>query len=305
MLLASIFINPSGEANDASLPHLIRENIQSLRKTHPDLPHRLFGHAELLSFLEEKFSREVVRAFLELKPYAYKADLARYCVMYEYGGIYADLSYFFLRSLPVDARRVLVFRDFMWSSPWDTSNGVFSAPPRHKALGVAIEMVCANVRRAYYGNTPLCPTGPALFGKALATACEPEDLVTGVAGLVSKEMVAKAAQNIELPADQKTHCLILRNGIAAIKRKRMGSPGLSDFGVADAKGYSDLWRARAIYGGGPRASAGLSGETHAAGHDHAGDVHDASLPWSVAEWFDGTPDAPPGFLRRWMSKMKR
>ena len=129
MLLTSIWINSSGEANAASLPPPILENIRSLQKNHPHIPHKLFGTTELLSFLEEKFSREVLSAFLALKPYAYKADLARYCVLHEYGGVYADLSYYFVRPLPMDSRRVVVFRDFMWSSPWDASNGVFFAPP--------------------------------------------------------------------------------------------------------------------------------------------------------------------------------
>lgn len=304
MLLTSIWINSSGDANAASLPYLILENVHSLQKNHPHIPHKLFGYAELFSFIEEKFSQEVLRAFLELKPYAYKADLARYCVLYEYGGIYADLSYYFLRSLPMDARRVVVFRDFMWSSPWDVSNGVFSVPPRHKALEVAIQMVCANVRRGYYGNTPLCPTGPALFGKALATVCEPQDLITGVAGLVGKEMVARAARNIELPSDEKSHCLILRNEIVAIKRKRMGSPGLSDFGVADGNGYSELWRQRAIYSSGVVASEGFKGEAEAADCEGGAGLQ-ASQPWSVAEWFDTTPGAPPGLLRRLMKKFQR
>lgn len=304
MLLTSIWINSSGEANAASLPPPILENIHSLQKNHPHIPHKLFGTTELLSFLEEKFSREVLSAFLALKPYAYKADLARYCVLHEYGGVYADLSYYFVRPLPMDSRRVVVFRDFMWSSPWDVSNGVFFAPPKHKALEIAIQMVCANVRRGYYGNTPLCPTGPALFGKALATVCEPQDIVTGVAGLVSKEMVAGAARNIELPPDEKSHCLILRNELLALKRKRMGSPGLSDFGVADVSGYSDLWRQRAIYSSGVVASESFHGEAEAADGEEEAGMH-ASLPWSVAEWFETSPGAPPGFLRRLMKRLQR
>ena len=302
--MTSIFLSPSGLADEEPLPPLILENIRSLQKRHPRIPHKLFGQAELTAFIEQKFSSEVVNAFVQLKPLAYKADLARYCVMYEHGGVYADLSYYFLRSLPVDAHRVIVFRDFMWSSPWDTSNGVFSAPPRHRVFETAIQMVCANVRRGYYGNTPLCPTGPALFGKALAMVCEPEDIVTGVAGLVGKDLVARAARNIDLPADEKAHCLILRDGIVAVKRKRMGSPGLSDFGVAGGSGYSDLWRRRDIYATCGNAPAGFNGECIA----QDGGVlegHGLSLPWSVANWFDTAPRASPGILRRLIARLQR
>ncbi|MBD9407581.1 hypothetical protein IB236_19755 [Acidovorax sp. ACV02] len=304
MLLTSIFLSPSGLPDGEPLPPLILENIRSFRKRHPRIPHKLFGQAELTAFIEQKFSSEVVNAFVQLKPLAYKADLARYCVMYEHGGVYADLSYYFLRSLPVDAHRVTVFRDFMWSSPWDTSNGVFSAPPKHKVFEAAIQMICANVRRGYYGNTPLCPTGPALFGKALAMVCEPQDLVTGVAGMVGKDLVARAARDIDLPTDEKAHCLILRDGIVAVKRKRMGSPGLLDFGVAGGSGYSDLWRRRDIYATDVDAPAGFD-VGRSAQDEEFRDDHGVSMPWSVADWFDTAPRASPGLLHRLIAKLRR
>lgn len=233
--------------NGSSLPPLILENMSSLRKHHPDIPHRLFKLEELQSFLSDKFPREVFNAFMALKPYAFKADLARYCLMYEHGGVYADLSYCLLQPLPLDPQRVVVFRDFMWSSPWDTSNGLFSAPPKHGAFAQAIELICANVRRNYYGPTSLCPTGPALFGKALAMSCEAQDILTGSAELVEKNAVKEVAPDLDLPSDERSHCLTLENRLMAVKRKRMGSPGLTDFGVATDGGYYELWRAGDIY----------------------------------------------------------
>ncbi|WP_292098072.1 glycosyltransferase, partial [Mesorhizobium sp.] len=72
----------------------------------------------------------MLSAFRTLRPYSYKADLAKYCLLYEQGGLYADLSYFFLRGVPRADGKLSIFRDFLSSTPWDTSIGVVAAPPR-------------------------------------------------------------------------------------------------------------------------------------------------------------------------------
>ena len=176
MLLSNVLITSSDDDASADLPPIIRENVDSMKCNHAGLEHRLFGREAVLELMRTSFSKEVVDAFHSLRPFAYQADLARYCILYEFGGLYADLAYFLVRPLPLPDNQPLVFRGNLVSSPWDTSNGLMYAPPKHKALARAIELVCANVKRRYYGLTALCPTGPALFGKALAQTCEAEDL---------------------------------------------------------------------------------------------------------------------------------
>src|SRR5688572_8186862 len=137
MILASIFIGPPGRGEDIELPPIVAENIESFKRHHPKLAHKLFSGEDIEAFLEAKFPREVQDAFHALKPYAYKADLARYCILHELGGVYADLSMFFTRRVPLDERPVL-FRELIFSAPWDTSTSVIGAPPRHLALERAI-----------------------------------------------------------------------------------------------------------------------------------------------------------------------
>lgn len=247
MLLAQILIRAPGPEPVPALPPVVAQNTRSLVAVHPAWPHRIFLHDEIRDILKERFSPEVSHAFAALKPYAYQADLARYCLLYESGGIYADLSYFFTQPLPVGEGKIVVFRDFLWSSPWDTSNGVFYAPPRHPALALAIELVCANVRRAYYGATALCPTGPALFGKALASTCEAEDLIAGSALLLPRARLQESQPDLPLPEGPAIHCLVLREQLIAIKRKPLGSPGLEGLGITDGNAYGTLWKNRDVY----------------------------------------------------------
>jgi hypothetical protein len=249
VILASIFIGPPGRGQDLTLPPLIEQNVASLRRHHPALEHKLFSGEDIVRFLGEWYPREVLEAYNALRPYAYKADLARYCILYELGGIYADISHFFAKPLPFDGQNPIVFRDLLHSAPWGTNNSVFAVPPRHKALDQAIKLVCANVARRYYGSTYLCPTGPALFGKAWATTCEAEELVAGDSMVLPRERLQQYLPGLALPQVTGLHALVLAGKIVAIKRKRRGTGGLGDLGIARSDDYVTRWESRGIYEG--------------------------------------------------------
>ena len=247
MLLSNVLITSSEDDEDQPLPPIIRENIESLKSQHPGLEHRLFRQADVVQLIEERFSKEVLDAFYALRPFAYRADLARYCILYEFGGFYADLSYFFVGPIPMPPKRAVVFRGNLVSSPWDMSNGLIYSPPRHKALAHAIKLVCANVKRRYYGLTPLCPTGPALIGKAFATTCEAEELITGLAQLMPRDIVRDLVPTLALPDGELIHCQYLTQTLVAVKRKPILSPGLVAMGITAGNAYRQFWNRREVY----------------------------------------------------------
>lgn len=244
MFLWSVLITSD---DDTALPPQLEENVQSLKANHPGFEHRLFRGPDVVELLEKKFPPMVLESFHALRPFAYQADLARYCILYQFGGLYADLSYFFANPVPVTDGKPTVFRGKLVSSPWDTSNGLIFTPPRHKALARAIQLVCANVKRRYYGLNPLCPTGPALLGKAFASTCEAEEIITGAAKLLPRARVLKMAPDLEIPEEEFIHCIVYGETLVAVKRKRLRSPGLTDFGVTTGNSYLDIWRAKAVY----------------------------------------------------------
>jgi hypothetical protein len=143
--------------------------------------------------------------------------------------------------------RAVVFRGNLVSSPWDTSNGLIYCPPKHKAVERAIELVCANVKRRYYGLTPLCPTGPALIGKALAMTCEAEELVTGIAQLMERQAVEKRVPMLALPDGELIHCQFMTQTLIAVKRKPILSPGLTAIGIKTGNSYRQFWRRGEVY----------------------------------------------------------
>lgn len=245
MLLSSILI--TSDDGDPALPPLILENIASLKAHHPGLPHRLFREDDVVALLEDKFPREVRDSYFALRPYSYRADLARYCILHEFGGLYADLSYFLVQPIPIADDRPVVFRGNLVSAPWDTSVGLVFAPPKHKAIERAIELVCANVKRRYYGSTPLCPTSTALFGKALAETCEAEEIETGWAKLLARQRAEQRAPRVPLPDSPMIHCQFLHKTLVAVKRKRPVAPGLIELGVSTGNIYREMWKSREVY----------------------------------------------------------
>jgi mannosyltransferase OCH1-like enzyme len=246
MLLSNILITDPEAGPVTDLPPVLKENIAAMRSLHPSLEYRMFHEAEVIELIETHFDRSVLDAYLQLRPLAFRADIARYCILFHYGGLYVDLSYFLVHAIPL-TKRPVVFRGNLISAPWDTSNAIIYAPPRHGAIKCALALACANVRRRYYGATALCPTGPALFGKALAMTCEAEELIAGTARLVRPEVAREQFPNVALPDDDYHHIQTVQGVPYAIKRKPMLSGGLSGLGLRGTNDYREIWKAREVY----------------------------------------------------------
>ena len=135
-----------------------------------------------------------------------------------------------------------VFRDLPWCGPWQVANTIIYSPPKHKALLKSIELICANVRSNYFGRNPLSPTGPDLFGKALALTCDAEEVLTGESRLLVPKLPTHLAYTFTRPG----HCFIFSNKLIAVKRKTGGN-SLSELGLEGTNDYVDMWRARDIY----------------------------------------------------------
>ena len=56
------------------------------------IKYKLWVNTDIRIFLEKNYKKEVLEAYECLKPYAYKSDLARYCLIYKLGGGYVDLA---------------------------------------------------------------------------------------------------------------------------------------------------------------------------------------------------------------------
>ena len=142
---------------------------------------KFYNDEDCLTFLKEDFSNDnedfkndVLFSYNRLKPGAYKADLWRLCVIYEYGGVYSDATQRF--KIPID-KIIDTTKDFCIvkdkCSKMDKLSkkpvvsgalqiALFASVKKHPFLKKYIETIIYNVRNLFYGPGTLCVTGPVL-----------------------------------------------------------------------------------------------------------------------------------------------
>ena len=159
--------------------------VQTWINKNPDWEYYFFDAQARRNFIKDNFSKEVVNAYDQLIPGAYKADLWRYCVLYIHGGIYCDIKQELLTSLNSVLTKDIEFLSFKDRDVYDPrmlrmdkfytnkkmSSNIYQAficsKPRHSFLKHAINMIIKNIREGYYGYNPICITGPALLAQAV------------------------------------------------------------------------------------------------------------------------------------------
>src|SRR5690606_17752074 len=117
------------------------------------------------------YEPEVLAAFDLLRPYSYKADLGKYCLLHTLGGWYLDVSLKVVAQLSVpDQVSMVLFRDIQRNSrtSWSVVCSFLYSRPGNPVFRTAIDFVLHNCSERYYGVTPLCPTGPTVLGRAVA-----------------------------------------------------------------------------------------------------------------------------------------
>ncbi len=102
-----ILIQHDGQCPDV-LPERIAENVASVRWLYPETKYHLFGGDDLRAFLHENFDPRILAAYDTLSPYAFKADLARLCLLYKFGGLYVDLGVRMAEAPQIPADKAIV-----------------------------------------------------------------------------------------------------------------------------------------------------------------------------------------------------
>ena len=74
--VSQVFIT---DHND-KLPDLFKESTSTVKKYLINSNYNLFNHEECKDIIRDNFPKEVFNSFLKLNPYAYKGDLAYYCL---------------------------------------------------------------------------------------------------------------------------------------------------------------------------------------------------------------------------------
>jgi mannosyltransferase OCH1-like enzyme len=198
--------------------------------------YRLWTSADIEDFIRDHFDRSVLDAYLTVSPFAYRADLARYCIVAHFGGWYVDYAIRRLE-LPdlIDNVDLIAFRDRQEHSgtSWALSNGFFYAREGLPALATAVELTVANIQARHYGITPLSPTGPSVFGQAVAIHGERTETSLG------------AFTDLTPEQDRENIAFVGGDGWIWAFAKDEES-GMVD--VPGTNNYNELWKRRCVYG---------------------------------------------------------
>lgn len=227
--------------DDAGLPtefpaH-VEANIQSVRGVHPEAAYHLLGGEQVRSFIAAHFSSDVVATYDTLAPYSYKCDLARFCLLLVHGGLYMDIGIRFLMRLePPSGTGLVAFRDLLHAcrNSWGLNSGLLFATADRPELRTAIDLIVQNCKDRYYGATPLDPTGPSLFGRAVAMCNNSSDYWLGETRMTTPELANKNIAFVTL------------DGRLLALRSKTGN--IDDLGLNGTNNYNIFWHARQAYG---------------------------------------------------------
>ena len=149
-----------------NLPPKMLNNVNKIKLNNPAFKYHLYDDNDCRKFIQENYPDDVLNAFDNLIPGAYKADLWRYCILYKYGGIYLDIKYkshnrFKLINLTEKEHLVLdIDNECIY-------NALMVCLPNNQELLTAIKSIVHNVKHKFYGNSALDPTGPGLLKKII------------------------------------------------------------------------------------------------------------------------------------------
>jgi len=223
---------------DGALPPYIGGCVQAVRGFFPDFEHVLYNMQSAREFLNKEFGKEVLVAFDKLNPYAYKADLLRYCLLYHAGGWYFDVACRPVVPISVaDAVESIAFRDkpIHSGTSWACQNAVIYSRPNSTVFARAVELVLENCKNNYYGINPICPTGPAVLGRAFALEGESEVRIFG------EYMFLTPMHH------NRNAAFVLPDGVILAMGKTADGGDLTSLGASGVNNYHDFYDSRSVY----------------------------------------------------------
>lgn len=147
----------------------IKEKMDNLKEMYSDCNYQLYTNDNIVEFLIDNFSSDILLAYNMCRSYAFKSDLVRYCLLYTYGGYYFDVSICpnFRLECDYDAYALKGTPEHIDGKTANMlDNGVmFFKEPGNKFLKAAIDKTVYNILHHRYGNHALDITGPMMLYK--------------------------------------------------------------------------------------------------------------------------------------------
>jgi mannosyltransferase OCH1-like enzyme len=150
-------------------PESVRPLLASWHELNKDWKYHLWDDRCVIELIDAKFDRSILLAYEACKFPAMRADIARYLILWETGGAYADADLTCLKPLDdsVDPTvSLLVFRG--WNGAW--RNDFMAATPKCPILWQFIETAVANISARISPDNLWLVTGPGMTTPIIARA---------------------------------------------------------------------------------------------------------------------------------------
>ena len=126
------------------------------------------------------------------------------------------------------------------SLSYNVQNSLFYSKPKNRILQKAIELVIENCKNENYGFTPVCTSGPGVFGRALATYG------------IKKEHIIGVFMPLTPNHKNMNRSYILPDGTIFALHKNAWMPnieasGISAFGFKSTNNYLKMWNDHEYY----------------------------------------------------------
>ena len=247
------------------VPKHLYDVVQTWITKNPDWEYHLFDDKQSRKFIEQHFSKIELDAYDELLPGGCKADLWRYCVLYVHGGVYADIKQQLFLSLnkiiPHDVEFLSIKDRNLLGNAFNgyIYQAFICSKPKHPFLKKAINMICKNVQKGYYGPDCLHISGPALMGKAINSCLKRPSLTEIKTGL----NIYQDFKFILWPCFDSNKIVLTDKNIEAIKVEYAGyRKYLYKNSPIGKESYGSLWYQGKSYANKQRADPSRRREKH-------------------------------------------
>lgn len=141
-------------------------SIMTFVELNPEYTYIYYNDIECRKFLRQNFSDEINYSYDSLVPGAFKADLLRYCFLYNNGGCYFDCKQILrvpIRKFLNHNNTLLLCNDVISDA---LLNAVIFSIPKNEIIEKTIKDCVFNIVNKL-GNSPLEVTGPLFFYKSI------------------------------------------------------------------------------------------------------------------------------------------
>jgi hypothetical protein len=254
MKIHQILINDTNKLPD-EFPEFHNLCYKQIKQLYPDEEYHLYSGEELEEIIENNFDSDVFTAYRKLKPYACKADLARLCLLYLYGGLYTDLNLYFINTIPdLDKLEFFAFRDLSKASKqsWAVQNGIMYSLSKSKVIKNAIDLIVKHCKEEYYGVQCVDVSATTVLGIAITKSLPHFGIATNgeLDGFTLKSFDKETQNKIKKMGYKGNSLLgfIIDNEDKLIAiRKPSGGGDIKSVGFSGTNNYIEMWKNKNVY----------------------------------------------------------